>query len=93
MVDTNLDSIEDWTFDDQDTTDEFGHEAEKEMRKMIEWNEELKDAESIESLENWTLRDDDTKEDSGCENELEMKKNRKYLQKRPKEIKSSILHR
>ena len=88
-----LGSIEDWAFDDQDTTLDFDDKAKQEIMKMIERNEGLKGAESVESLENWTFDDNDSNDDSGYEDELEMKKKRKHLMDKTRDIKSSILHR
>ena len=92
-VNKTLDSIEDWAFEEQDTIDEFCYEDEQKIMKIIEWNEELKDAEYIESLENWTVDEDDIIEDSGYEDELELKMNHKHLTDRTQEIKSSSMHR
>ena len=82
-------SIEDWAFDEYDSKD-TGFEVEQ---TIIEWNETIKNADSLESLENWTFDDDDSKEDSGYEEELDFKQIPKSQQNTKIQVQSSVLVR
>ena len=81
--DYRVDSLENWTLDDQKISEEIGYVVEQKVRKTTR----------EESIENWTFDYDDSKEDSGFEDDLEFKKRRKYLQKKTTNVKSSIFIR
>ena len=78
-----MDSLENWTLDDQQISEDIGYVSEQKVRKTTR----------EESIENWTFDYDDSKEDSGFEDDLEFKKSRKYLQDETKKVKSSIFIR